>query len=82
MPMFFCRYLCPLGATLDPLSRLGLIKIVRDDEGVRTRNSALRHGLSSAVVSETFVGEDFNAMELIDAKYPDRNGAQRHEVLE
>lgn len=30
IPMFFCRYLCPLGATLDPFGRLGLIKIVRD----------------------------------------------------
>jgi polyferredoxin len=32
VPMFFCRYLCPMGATFDPLSRLGLIKIVRNDE--------------------------------------------------
>lgn len=32
IPMFFCRYLCPLGATLDPFSRLGLIKISRDEE--------------------------------------------------
>jgi NapH/MauN family ferredoxin-type protein len=32
VPMFFCRYLCPLGATFDPLSRLGLIKIVRNED--------------------------------------------------
>jgi len=31
IPMFFCRYLCPLGATFDPFSRLGLIKIVRNE---------------------------------------------------
>lgn len=30
IPMFFCRYFCPLGATIDPFSRLGLIKVVRD----------------------------------------------------
>lgn len=30
VPMFFCRYLCPLGATLDPFSRLGFVKIVRN----------------------------------------------------
>jgi polyferredoxin len=32
IPMFFCRYLCPLGATFDPFSRLGLIKIVRNEQ--------------------------------------------------
>jgi len=32
IPMFFCRYLCPLGATFDPFSRLGLIKITRNEE--------------------------------------------------
>ncbi len=31
VPMFFCRYLCPLGAVFDPLSRLGFIKVTRDD---------------------------------------------------
>lgn len=30
IPMFFCRYLCPLGAVLDPFSRLGLVRIHRD----------------------------------------------------
>lgn len=31
VPMFFCRYLCPLGAVFDPFSRLGLMKVVRDE---------------------------------------------------
>ena len=31
IPMFFCRYLCPLGACLDPFSRLGLVKISRNE---------------------------------------------------
>lgn len=31
VPMFFCRYLCPMGATFDPFSRLGLLKIVRNE---------------------------------------------------
>ena len=30
VPMLFCRYLCPMGAVFDPFSRIGLIKIVRD----------------------------------------------------
>ncbi len=32
IPMFFCRYLCPMGATFDPVSRIGLIKIVRNEK--------------------------------------------------
>ena len=30
VPMFFCRYLCPMGAVFDPLSRIGLLKVTRD----------------------------------------------------
>ena len=30
IPMLFCRYLCPMGAVFDPLSRVGLLKITRD----------------------------------------------------
>ncbi|UCD16539.1 MAG: 4Fe-4S binding protein [Candidatus Zixiibacteriota bacterium] len=32
VPMFFCRYLCPLGAVFDPFSRLGIVKIARNKE--------------------------------------------------
>lgn len=31
LPFFFCRFLCPLGAVLDPFSRLGLVKICREE---------------------------------------------------
>jgi polyferredoxin len=31
VPMFFCRYLCPLGACFDPFSKLGLVKIFRNE---------------------------------------------------
>lgn len=31
VPMAFCRYLCPMGAVFDPFSRLGFVKIVRDE---------------------------------------------------
>lgn len=31
VPMFFCKYLCPMAATFDPFSRLGLLKIVRNE---------------------------------------------------
>lgn len=32
IPMFFCRYLCPMGATFDPFSKLGIIRPVRNPE--------------------------------------------------
>jgi polyferredoxin len=31
IPMLFCRYLCPMGAVFDPFSRLGIIKIFRNE---------------------------------------------------
>jgi len=31
VPMLFCRYLCPLGAVFDPFSRLGMIRVWRDE---------------------------------------------------
>jgi polyferredoxin len=31
VPMLFCRYLCPMGAVFDPFSRLGLIRVHRDE---------------------------------------------------
>lgn len=32
VPFLWCRYLCPMGATLDPLSRAGALRIRRDGE--------------------------------------------------
>ena len=31
VPMLFCRYLCPMGAVLDPFSRMGLVRLRRDE---------------------------------------------------
>lgn len=31
VPMLFCRYLCPMGAVFDPFSRLGLIRVTRNE---------------------------------------------------
>ena len=31
IPMFFCRYLCPLTAVFDPFGRIGIIKLVRNE---------------------------------------------------
>jgi polyferredoxin len=32
VPLLFCRYLCPLAACLTPFSRIGLLRIHRDDQ--------------------------------------------------
>ena len=32
IPMFFCRYLCPLGAVFDPFSLLGVVRIKRNHD--------------------------------------------------
>jgi len=31
IPMFFCRYFCPMGAVFDPFSRIGVVKIARSE---------------------------------------------------
>ncbi|SYZ74604.1 membrane hypothetical protein [Candidatus Zixiibacteriota bacterium] len=32
IPMFFCRYLCPMGAVFDPFSRIGFIRVARNSD--------------------------------------------------
>ncbi len=70
IPMFFCRYLCPLGATFDPLSRLGLIKIVRD-ENLCTQcgdcRAACPHDLNPHEVVELRHRDCTNCLECLDA---------------
>lgn len=70
IPMFFCRYLCPLGATFDPFSRLGLIKIVRDAQ-LCSRcgecGAVCPHGLSPQEMGAVRHRDCTNCLECVDA---------------
>jgi polyferredoxin len=70
IPMFFCKYLCPLGATLDPASRLGLIKIVRDDANCTQCGdcaSACPHGIEPFAVNAVRHRDCTNCLECVEA---------------
>ncbi|MEW5702158.1 MAG: 4Fe-4S binding protein [Candidatus Zixiibacteriota bacterium] len=75
IPMFFCRYLCPLGAVFDPFSRLGLIKVVRNDEtctACGNCQSACPHDIPVHTLSRVRHRDCTNCLECIDA-CPERN---------
>lgn len=70
VPMFFCRYLCPLGATLDPFSRLGLVKIVRDESfctGCGDCSRACPQGLAPDEMIHIRHRDCTNCLECVDA---------------
>jgi len=68
--MFFCRYLCPLGAVLDPFSRIGLIKIVRDENLCTICGSCRTACPHDLPVNETIIMRQrdcTNCLECVDA---------------
>lgn len=70
IPMFFCRYLCPLGATLDPFSRLGLIKIARNDKACLSCgdcSTACPHDLNPSDTTLMTHRDCTNCLECLDA---------------
>lgn len=70
VPMFFCRYLCPLGATFDPFSRLGLLKIVRNEGTCNNCGACNRkcpHSLSPNSVTTLRHHDCTLCMECVDA---------------
>lgn len=70
MPMFFCRYLCPLGATFDPFSRLGLIKVVRNEAGCTQCGAcqkACPHSIAPQQVRAVRHRDCTNCLECVDA---------------
>jgi polyferredoxin len=70
IPMFFCRYLCPLSATFDPFSRLGLVKITRNDATCThcgNCNEACPHDLQPMQMKAIRHRDCTNCLECLDA---------------
>ena len=70
VPMFFCRYLCPLGAVFDPFSRLGIIKIQRDENlctDCGNCQAACPHDIPVQTVSRVRYRDCTNCLECVEA---------------
>jgi NapH/MauN family ferredoxin-type protein len=75
IPMFFCRYLCPMGATFDPFSRLGIVKIVRNETACTNCKScqlACPHNLAPHQMIKVRHRDCTNCLECVDA-CPEKN---------
>jgi polyferredoxin len=69
-PMFFCRYLCPLGAVFDPFSKLGLIKINRNESSCTACGectAACPHGIQVETMKAVRHRDCTNCLECLDA---------------
>jgi polyferredoxin len=70
VPMFFCRYLCPLGAVFDPFGRLGLIKVTRDEASCTSCGAcskACPHGIPVQELRAVRHRDCTNCLECLDA---------------
>jgi polyferredoxin len=75
IPMFFCRYLCPLGAVFDPFSRAGLIKISKNQVGCTECEScqdACPHDIPVHTVTQVRYRDCTNCLECLEA-CPEKN---------
>jgi polyferredoxin len=78
IPMFFCRYLCPLGAVFDPFSKLGLIKVIRNEESCTacgTCGDSCPHDIPVQTYQKVRHRDCTNCLECIDA-CPDKGTLQ------
>jgi polyferredoxin len=70
VPMMFCRYLCPLGAVFDPFSRVGFIKITRNDStctSCGSCNDACPHDIPVMALDKIRHRDCTNCLECVDA---------------
>lgn len=70
IPLAWCRYLCPLGAALWPLSRVGRLRLVRNEArctGCRACDRRCLHGLTVSRSPEVNSGECTLCLECLHA---------------
>jgi ferredoxin len=70
VPFFWCRYLCPLGATLDPFSRPGFLRIRRNAERCEQCgdcDAACPHRIPVSSVAEVTARNCTNCLECVVA---------------
>lgn len=70
LPMFFCRYLCPLGAVLDPFSRFAPVRLFRNESrctACRHCSRACPHGLAVHRIRSMRHRDCTNCLECVDA---------------
>lgn len=70
IPMFFCRYLCPLSAVLDPFARLGVIKVTRNTAGCTDCGhcqTACPHSIPVQAMTRVRHRDCTNCLECVDA---------------
>lgn len=69
LPFAWCRYLCPLGATMDPLSRAGAFRLRRNTEtctDCRRCDRACPHAIPVSTVREITARNCTNCLECVE----------------
>jgi polyferredoxin len=70
IPFAWCRYLCPLGAMMDPLSRGGILRLRRDREvctGCGACDKACPHAIPVSGADEVTARNCTNCLECVEA---------------
>jgi polyferredoxin len=69
VPFFWCRYLCPMGAAMDPLSRAGALRVRRNEKTCTSCgacDSACPHAIPVSLVTEVTARNCTNCLECIE----------------
>jgi polyferredoxin len=70
VPLAWCRYLCPMGALLDPFSRAGALRLRRNAESCtscRACDAACPHAIEVSKVKEVTARNCTNCLECVEA---------------